>query len=573
MKLLHFPFLLLIIGFAKPLMAQNTLKASFNLSDYHPHSDGRTDDYQSFQELFSAISKAGGGTATIPEGDYYLSGDIPIKLPSNTTIFAYGAKFVLPKKLGDQARIVLFQGYDTLNFSWLGGHFEGYCFDHLDQPNTWEPNVTTRIFVINTSEYGKTENILFRDISSNKIAGAIVNIEGYKKNHKVAKVENFAHNITVENCTFIDSGKFMWDYGLLWQIIVFSEDYTSEMVAMAQKYFRNDLIYEDISMKNGDDKIHFKKENKSISISSSNSRDQAVCFYNDVLPENIIKGKQYFVIESNDKYFRISDSYDGVPIKFKGSSGPATKIIVNLSQAFMGLYAPKNFGPGKGAIDLVACKNTLITDCKISALGDAMHIYSCHNNIFSNNQILGARMGAFFLAEYSKNSTIIGNTVDGTNGSRVMSIERSNEDVLVMGNTFRNGGRGSWINQPINLVIQGNIFINNTTKGSMDPWRGRRTFKTGLPQQFAEMYFTTYEKGSSYGPIILKDNIFTTGPEADAAIHFEKNGTNILVEGNIFKGHTNVISKDLRDETIRIENNIGSKVINREQISESKYKN
>jgi hypothetical protein len=170
-----------------------------------------------------------------------------------------------------------------------------------------------------------------------------------------------------------------------------------------------------------------------------------------------------------------------------------------------------------------------------------MHIHSSHNNAFANNQILGARMGAFFLAEYCKNSTITGNTVDGTNGSRVISIERSNEDVTVIGNTFRNGGRGSWINQPKNLLMQGNVFINNTTKGEPDPWRGRRSFHTGEWESYPEIYFTTYQAEGKYGPVILKDNIFETGPQAKAAIEFLPNGYDVVVEGNLFKGSTGKI--------------------------------
>ncbi len=136
-------------------------------------------------------------------------------------------------------------------------------------------------------------------------------------------------------------------------------------------------------------------------------------------------------------------------------------------------------GPGKGSIDLAGCKNKSVTGCKLSSLGDAMHIHSSHNNTFSNNHITRSRMRAFFLSEFCKNSTITGNTVDGTNGSRIMTIEKSNEDVVVIGNTFRNGGRGSWINQPKNLIITNNISINNTTKGEQDPWRRRRDYKTG----------------------------------------------------------------------------------------------
>ena len=556
------------------VMSQSASKTSFNLSQFKPNANGKSDDAPAFQKLFEAVSKVGGGTVTIPAGEYYVSGLSSISLPSNTTVFAYGANFHLPKTLGDQARIVVFKGENMTNFTWFGGHFEGYCFDHRNPPNTWEPNVNTRIFVISTSESGKTDHILFRDVSSNKVAGAIVNIEGYKKVHDSPNVENFATNVSVENCTFIDSGKFMWDYGLLWQIIVFSEEYTPSDLAMAKKYFRNDLIRSNLKMNDGDDKILFDNKLNPISISNSNLPKDAVCFFGDKLPENIIKGKQYFIVTSTAQYIQVSDQPKGEPITFKGSSSATkTNLIYNLQDAFYVLYAPIGSGPGKGCIDLVACKNTRITGCKISALGDAMHIHSCHNNIFSNNQILGARMGAFFLAEYSKNSSIIGNTVNGTNGSRIMSIERSNEDVTVIGNTFRNGGRGSWINQPKNLIMQGNIFINNTTKCDPGPWIGRKTFKTGTWESYSEIYFTTYQKGGKYGPVILKDNIFETGPGAAAAIQFEKNGEDVLVEGNFFKGNTGVINLDADDKTITIEKNFGAKVMESKDGGKSKYRN
>jgi len=556
------------------VMSQSTSKTSFNLLQFKPNANGKSDDTPAFQKLFEAVSKVGGGTVTIPAGEYYVSGLSSISLPSNTTVFAYGANFHLPKTLGDQARIVVFKGENITNFTWFGGHFEGYCFDHRNPPNTWEPNVNTRIFVISTSESGKTDHILFRDVSSNKVAGAIVNIEGFKKVHDLPTVENFATNVSVENCTFIDSGKFMWDYGLLWQIIVFSDEYTPADLAMAKKYFRNDLIRSNLKMNDGDDKILFDNKLNPISISSSNLPKDAVCFFGDKLPENIVKGKQYFIVTSTAQYIQVSDQPKGEPITFKGSSSATqTNLIYNLQDAFYVLYAPIGSGPGKGCIDLVACKNTRITGCKISALGDAMHIHSCHNNIFSNNQILGARMGAFFLAEYSKNSTITGNTVNGTNGSRVMSIERSNEDVTVIGNTFRNGGRGSWINQPKNLIMQGNIFINNTTKCDPGPWKGRKTFKTGTWESYSEIYFTTYQKEGKYGPVILKDNIFETGPGAAAAIQFEKNGEDVLVEGNFFKGNTGIINLDADDKTITIGKNVGAKVMESKDGGKSKYRN
>jgi nitrous oxidase accessory protein NosD len=223
--------------------------------------------------------------------------------------------------------------------------------------------------------------------------------------------------------------------------------------------------------------------------------------------------------------------------------------------------------------DLVACKNTLIRGCRMSAFGDAMHVYRSQDNIISNNHITGARMGAFFLAEYCRNSTITGNIVEGRNGSRILSIEKSNENVTVTGNLFKGGGRGAWINQPRNLIIQGNIFVNNTNKGTKDELTGRRNIIDGEWQIFPEIYFTTYEENAEYGPVILKDNIFETSPDAAAAIQFEKNGQNIEVEGNFFNGANGEIWMDENDITIIIGRNPGAVIKKGAQYSKPMFRN
>ena len=165
-----------------------------------------------------------------------------------------------------------------------------------------------------------------------------------------------------------------------------------------------------------------------------------------------------------------------------------------------------------------------------------MHIQKSRGITFANNHITGSRMGAFFIAEFCKNATITGNTVDGTNGSRVISVEKSCEDVTIIGNTFRNGGRGSWINQPRNFVLADNIFVNNTTKCERDPRRGRRSFLTGEYERYSELYFTTHEPGGRYGNVTVRGNIFTSGPNAEHAISFAPGGDTILVADNIFSG-------------------------------------
>lgn len=534
----------LVVGlwlFASDLSAA---ERTFNVGDFGAAADGKTDDTPAFQKCFAAVAASQGGNVIIPPGDYYFSGTESIPLASRTHVSAYGARFHLPRELSDQARIVLFAGMDIEDFSWFGGHFVGHCFDHRRASNTWEPNVCTRMIAIETSPEGRTARLTFRDVSSHRIAGAVIGVQGVPQEGSPSEIANFAEHVSLENCTLLESGKFMWDYGLLFQILVWPEDYTDADVAMAQKYFRNDLVNTGLKMADGDNRVFVANGTDELPITAADKLNDGICFFGDKLPANIVRGRLYYVVEQSPDFIRISEAAGGKPLKFDGAAGPQARLIRNVLSAFVGLYKPINAGPGKGAFDLVGCRHVTVRGCNLSALGDSMHIQRCHDVIFANNHITGSRMGAFFLAEYCKNATITGNTIDGTNGSRVMSVEKSSEDVTIVGNTFRGGGRGSWINQPKNLVLQGNIFINNTTKGEQDPWRGRRSWKTGTWETYPEMYFTLHQADGKYGPVVIRDNIFITGPEAAAAIHFERHGSDVLIDGNVFRGSTGKILVD-----------------------------
>jgi len=200
----------------------------------------------------------------------------------------------------------------------------------------------------------------------------------------------------------------------------------------------------------------------------------------------------------------------------------------------------------------------IVRGCRLSALGDTMHIQKSQGIVFSDNQIVGSRMGAFFLAEFCKDAVITGNIVDGTNGSRVISVEKSCEDVTITGNTFRNGGRGSWINQPRNFTLADNIFINNTTKCQHDPRRGRRSFLTGGYEQYAELYFTTYEPGGRYGHVTVRGNTFISGDHASHAITFAPGGDTILVADNLFGGPIRDIAPVTGCDNVTIRGNVES---------------
>ena len=516
----------------------------------------RGDDRETLTTLLQAKGPPG-RTIVIPPGDYQLDGIEPIELPSRVTVVAHGARFHFPSDLREQIRRVMFTAENLLEFSWTGGHFAGRVFDPArGDENPWPPQANTRPIVVTTTAGGTTANLTFRDITSADVAGAVVTVLGAARPGSDREIERYATNVTVENCTLKRSGKFMWDYGYLWQIVVWPEEHIDAERAIAAKYFRHDLVRGPVRMADGDDRVHLANDPPLPLSPRADGGRGAVCFFDDHLPQNVIRGRQYFVVESGPEFIRIATEPGGPPLRFEGAAGPAARVVTDLFQAHLALYQPTGSGPGKGAIDLVGCEHVIVRGCRLSALGDTMHIQKCHDIVFSDNQITGSRMGAFFLAEFCRNAAITGNTVDATNGSRVISVEKSCADVTIVGNTFRGGGRGSWINQPRNLVIADNVFINNTTKCEPDPRRGRRSFATGGYERYAEMYFTTHEPGGRYGNVIIRGNVFTSGSHATHAITFAPGGDAILVCDNIFAGLVRDVPAPAGSTNVTIRDNL-----------------
>lgn len=512
----------------------------------------QADDSARLQEML-----AKGGVVTIPAGDYHVEGRKPILLASNTTVMAYGARFILPKTLPDQARVVLFAGENIAHFTWQGGEFIGLVFDPTQKDNTWEPNANTKGIEITTTVTGGTHDLLFREVKSNGMAAAVIGVHGKYGTNSESEVEHYAERIAIESCKLLRSGKFMWDYGYLWQIMTFPEDYEPWEVERAKKYFRTDLMRE---VTFSGDLVKFDNSTKPIAISTTDEPKEALTFLGAGLPKNIIRGLQYFVVESTPGHLKISEKLGGVPIRFEG--GGHGQLAYNIQATYLAAYAPTGSGPGKGAFDIVGARDVRVTGCQLSAIGDTMHIQRCRNIVFANNHILGSRMGAFFLAEFCQNATISGNLVDGTNGSRVVSVEKSCTDVTMTGNTFRNGGRGAWINQPVNFIMTGNLFVNNTTKNDPDPFVGRIAYQTGTPGQFPELYFTLYESGAAYGPVIVKDNLFIVGDAAPKeAVTFAPNGRDLIFTGNTFQNKPALIVVDPSCKNTKIEENLGAQTL------------
>ncbi len=532
----------------------------FNPRDYGAKADGISDDTAAMRACFLASAAAGGGTVTIPPGDYFLKGESAIPLCSQLTVMATGARFLLPATLGDKARALLFSGANVTNLLWSGGQFLGHVFDPANATNTWEPNVNTRGILVATTPGGRSANLTFRNITSDGMAGAVITVTGLLNSVSKTGVATFASNVTIESCTLLRSGIFMWDYGYLWQIICWPEDYSTGERDMAAKYFRNDLIRGPVQMAAGDDRVWLASAQPLSLSNTDGSTKNAVCFFGDTLPTNLVRGRQYFVVESTTKFFRVAERPGGPPLRFATAAGPNTKVIADLYQAYWQLCFPTGFGPGHGAFDLVGCQQVMVTDCSLSGLGDTTHFQQCQGILFAQNTISGARMGAFILGEFCRNAIIANNRVNGTNGSRVLSVEKSAENVTISGNLFTNGGRGSWINQPQQLVMEGNQFINNTTKNELNPRRGRRSLDTGDYERSTELYFTTYETNGTYGNVLLRGNTFTTGPEAAAAILFLPGGDTLRVENNTADGPVRGVSVGAGSTNVFFRNNVGLQV-------------
>ncbi|MHB0939681.1 MAG: hypothetical protein ACYDCO_27345 [Armatimonadota bacterium] len=318
----------------------------FSLADFNPAANGITDDSPALHRLFTRVTQHGGAVVTIPPGDYYLSGAQPIPLPSRTIVRAHGARFRLPERLEDGARLVCFAGRDVTDFAWEGGEFVGYCFDHRVYRTQWAPNANTRVLLIETSPGGTSARLRFSDIHASRVAGGVVTVLGVKASE--SEVRTCAEHVQVERCVFHECGKFMWDYGLLWQILTWPEEYTPADVALAERHFRTDLVHGPLRMADGDDRVVLDNRRAGLRVSTSMDNDELVAFFGDPLPANVVRGRKYAVVEVADDYVRIADAPGGAPLTFAGASGPEARCIAQLHHAYYHLYAPLGAGPGKG---------------------------------------------------------------------------------------------------------------------------------------------------------------------------------------------------------------------------------
>ena len=528
------------------------MKKVIRLSTFHPYADGRTNDFIAFKQCFDEADGEE-SVIVIEPGKYLIDGNEPIILSANTSVIATDAEFIFPRELGDKIHRIMFRGKNISNFSWTGGVFRGFVYNPLALSKVWEPHANTKCIEIVRTPDGEAKNIRVEKVQSIDVGGTVVSVSGTFEEDTWKRYP--VYNVDVSGCTFEKSGKFMWDYGYLWQRIVFPEYHSEEETLNAYKYMPEELISGEVSFSHTSPEICV--ENMPAEI--ENEAD-TVCFFGNV-PAELQRGCCYYIRTLEKRgaltYITVSSTPNGAPIPRFSTNGNGCRLFRNLFTVHHAMYSPKGSGWGKGPLDLSVCNSVKVYDCRMSASGDSMHIDKSHNVIFSGNHITGSRMGAFYIAQYCKNVTVSSNTVLGTNGSRVLSVERSTEDITIVGNTFSGGGRGVWINQPYNIILSDNIFSVNTNKCTPDPKIGRLTPNSGKYEYYPEIYFTTWQKNAHYGAVIMRSNIIKTSPYCSAAVAFHDGGRELVFESNIIQGEKRDIYVGKNCEMPHMSGNIG----------------
>ena len=528
--------------------------STFYLTDFL-----KSDVESAFRACFAAAKQANAPTKiVIAPGEYTFAPLEPIELFSDLTVEAAGAKFIWPLHWTGPVHRDMFKGVNVCNFSWNGGCFEGHVFDVPPAVPTWAPECCARCIVIETSADGKTENLHFENIEGVDCSGSVVSVYGYLTMEKQTR----ACNIDVRNCRFKRCGKFMWDYGYLWEKLVFSDYFTSAEVALGERY---------ASPENRSGEVRFHGDCITVDAMPAFRKEErhpfdTITFYGSNLPPEIERGKCYFLLGENNGKIYFSAVPGGEPFKTSVALHSGMYLFRNLFSVFHWGYAPENQGPGKGSLDLVCCNKINVCDCELGANGDAMHIHTSSDVIFCRNLISSARMGAFFLAFNCDHADIYDNTVYGTNGSRVLTLERGCREVNIHNNVFTGGGRGCWFNQNDNIIVTDNIFKDNVQKGIQQIGVGRRSPFSGAFEQYPEIYFTHALK--SYSNIIMRNNLIeSTVNNTQPAILFEKNGTGIILENNVLQGTSREIAVE-GNADVQFSGNTGVSEYNKKSVAE-----
>lgn len=214
-----------------------------HLSAVAPPRDGSADASQALRACLEEAGRYPRSVVVLEPGDYLVDSREPLPLYSGMTVRAEGAVFRFPRSLRTARSRVLFSGENVQDLQWYGGHFIGYVHDPRAADNDWEPADYTGCLQLIGTDGGSCRRVLFSGITAENVAGAVIHVRGQRGTP--------ATDVDIRDCRFTNCGKFMWDYGYLWQIAVFSEAYPAATVENAFRYLPRDCMSSALRLEQG----------------------------------------------------------------------------------------------------------------------------------------------------------------------------------------------------------------------------------------------------------------------------------------------------------------------------------
>ena len=209
------------------------------------------------------------------------------------------------------------------DFRWFGGAFPGVRVDPARRTTPGNPTRTHAAILITTTPGGRTENLTFRDIASDGLAGAAVTVLGAEKNGQRPRSGDF--RAERDRRELHAAAEREVHVGLRLSV-------ANHCLARRLHARRTRAGGEDISAaiccagrcgwQAGDDRVFF---DNAAPLPVSKRRDGVgcvaghglVCFFGDVLPTNLVRGRQYFVVESTPEFIRIAEQPGGAAAPFR----------------------------------------------------------------------------------------------------------------------------------------------------------------------------------------------------------------------------------------------------------------
>jgi hypothetical protein len=491
----------------------------------------------------------------------FSSANSNITVPSNTRLIFDGVKFVFPTNLysaaagnTDYPLLTVFGGSDITNLVMRGGTATGYAFDIFASDlstNNWQPTNGVAFLRLTSTAGNGNNGITVNGLTCSWLGGPAVAVDGIgTTSDSAVTASTLSGNIKIVDCTFFRCGCPMWDYQRPYNWLAgYPTNTTLQQAQYASNYMvPGSVVVGQVSFTNGSSTVYFNNAAGTVPASTSGALTKAVFFYGTTMPTisgssiPLRFGTPYWVNTSSSTGITVSLTYGGAAVSFT-SSGTGVQMLYGINDLYYfpntTLRSDLNSQPAyDGAFELAWCTNITISGTRFSALGDAMNVVNCSLATMTGCTVWESVMGAINWGPGCRDVSFSNNSVNGGNGSRLITIENFVKRVTGTANTFTNGGRGSLFVNVSDMIISKNTFVTPTTKNTPAFGNGQWDFKVGAWQRSPVFQFNTQPGVATLSTnIILTENtIWTTN--TTAALLTAPYMDNFVFADNVFLGES-----------------------------------